>query len=169
LRYVPEISALHAVARRIIADAGDDAFVILVVDQTWAGVVPRRGDQTWEPARRDVHARLVRARTEAIVDFAATVWPPSPDPAALVRGCDLNIPADAGDLPPAEPNLRLVEWTLEHRAKFLARELRSPRGLQLRRWQADQIAAILEALALRSERPVRCDRRRDVKRGDRTA
>jgi hypothetical protein len=166
---MPETSATHALARRIIAAAGDDGFVVLVVDQTWAGVVPRRGDQAWEPARRDVHARLVRARIQTIVDFAATVWPPSPEPEALVLGCDVRIAADAGDLPPAEPNLRLVEWTLEHRAKFLARELRSPRGLQLRRWQADHIATLLEALALRSERPVRCDRGRDVKRGDRTA
>jgi hypothetical protein len=134
----------HRIARSTITAVGRAGFLVLVVDGRSVAVAPRRGNSTVTESARQVHAGAARTRSEEIIAFSRTLEldADAPDPAVLAGGREYHIAETPGDPPPDAPNLvRIV--------------LRGAEGLQLRRTQADELAATIEALVQRSRRASR--------------
>lgn len=145
-------SRTHAIARQTLEAIGIAGFVAVVISNRWISVQPRRGNPAWSEAERRIHAGAAAARMNELLAFVQDLRDPAaPDPAALVRGREFYIGGDEEGL----PNLVLLDLSLERMAMQLAKRLRSTRGLQLRRVEADAIACVLDGLAQRSLRSTR--------------
>ena len=145
-------SRTHSIARATIEVIGRAGFLTVVIGDTWVAVQPRRTDTGCTETERRSHARAAAARANEILTYARALRDTlPPDPAReLLAGRELRVAADDGP-----PDLVLLDFTLERLARFSAKLLRQPGGLQLRRREADAIADALEALAGRSLRSTR--------------
>jgi hypothetical protein len=142
-------SLSYRIARETLVAVGRGGFVVLVIDGRWLLVQPRRGTTTWSEAQRQIHQHAVNERAGHILTFASAFRSDEalPDPATR----ELYV----GDEVAGEHNLVLMALSIEKRARFLAKRLRTSGGLQLRRSDADVIAEILDILAARSLRASR--------------
>lgn len=148
-------SRTHQIARATIAAVGIAGFVVVAGDRRWLGVAPRRGNTEWSEERRRCHEAAVRARAGEIWALLDELAPATavPDPAALAAPREMFIAA--GDEEEGLHNVVLRVMSIERRARLYARFLREPRGLSLRRDEANELAELLEVLAQRSLRAIR--------------